>query len=97
GSVFIERDGTHFRHVLNWLRDGVVPSLDGSGYQELMREAEYYQLLGLTEQINFCLNRKKEYDETKPEMTRKEVIKCIQAKRVKLRGINLSGLDLSKL
>lgn len=45
GSVFVDRDGKHFRHILNWLRDGVVPTLTDSEYLELLREAEYYQLL----------------------------------------------------
>lgn len=45
GYVFFDRDGKHFRHVLNWLRDGVVPTLSDSEYSELLREAEYYQLL----------------------------------------------------
>ncbi|KAJ6974977.1 hypothetical protein NC653_030964 [Populus alba x Populus x berolinensis] len=48
GYVFIDRDGKHFRHILNWLRDGVVPTLTDAGYSELMREAEYYQLLDLS-------------------------------------------------
>jgi len=43
--VFVDRDGKHFRHILNWLRDGVVPTLEESQYSELLREAEYYQLL----------------------------------------------------
>ena len=45
GYVFVDRDGKHFRHILNWLRDGVVPTLEDSEYNELLREAEYYQLL----------------------------------------------------
>lgn len=45
GYVFVDRDGKLFRHVLNWLRDGVVPTLSDSEYSELLREAEYYQLL----------------------------------------------------
>lgn len=45
GHVFVDRDGKHFRHILNWLRDGVVPTLKESEYTELLREAEYYQLL----------------------------------------------------
>lgn len=45
GYVFVDRDGKHFRHLLNWLRDGVVPSLEDKEYSELLREAEYYQLL----------------------------------------------------
>eukprot|EP00897_Mesotaenium_endlicherianum_P008140 jgi/Mesen1/7354/ME000379S06591 len=43
-SIFIDRDGKHFRHVLNWLRDGVIPPLDRVIYQELLHEAQYYQL-----------------------------------------------------
>lgn len=41
----MDRDGKHFRHVLNWLRDGAIPVLSESDYQQLLREAEYYQLL----------------------------------------------------
>ncbi|RYR06966.1 hypothetical protein Ahy_B05g074286 [Arachis hypogaea] len=43
--VFVDRDGKHFHHILNWLRDGVVPTLEDSEYNELLQEAEYYQLL----------------------------------------------------
>lgn len=43
------------------------------------------------------LNRKKEEDGSGPELTRKDVIKCIQSERVRFRGVNLSGLNLSKL
>lgn len=45
GYVFVDRDGKHFRHILNWLRDGVIPSMAESEYSELLREAEYFQLL----------------------------------------------------
>ncbi|XP_024360668.1 FH protein interacting protein FIP2 [Physcomitrium patens] len=45
-ETFIDRDGTHFRHILNWLRDGdgVVPELDAASYRALLKEAEYYRL-----------------------------------------------------
>ncbi|XP_024542575.1 FH protein interacting protein FIP2 isoform X1 [Selaginella moellendorffii] len=97
GSVFIDRDGTHFRHILNYLRDGVTPALDTSSVQELLREAEYYQLSGLIEALTAVSNKKDEDDEDTAELTRKEVIKCLQTKRVRLRGVNLSGQNLSKL
>jgi hypothetical protein len=45
GAVFVDRDGKHFRHILNWLRDGAIPALSESEYQQLLIEAEYYQLL----------------------------------------------------
>uniref|UniRef100_A0A2P2LG22 BTB/POZ domain-containing protein KCTD9 n=1 Tax=Rhizophora mucronata TaxID=61149 RepID=A0A2P2LG22_RHIMU len=97
GYVFVDRDGKHFRHILNWLRDGMVPTLADGEYPELMREAEYYQLLGLIEEINSALNARKEIDGLDAELTRTDIIKCIQSDRVRFRGINLSGLDLSKL
>ena len=52
GAYFIDRDGTHFRYVLNYLRDGgfrpgSLPA-DPCFLGELCTEAEYYQLAGLT-------------------------------------------------
>jgi len=52
GAYFIDRDGTHFRYVLNYLRDGgfrpgSLPA-DPCFLAELCTEAEYYQLAGLT-------------------------------------------------
>ena len=51
GSYFIDRDGTHFRYILNYLRDGgfrndTQPS-DVTIVKELLTEAEYYHLSGL--------------------------------------------------
>ncbi|XP_058737198.1 FH protein interacting protein FIP2-like isoform X1 [Vicia villosa] len=97
GYVFVDRDGTHFRHILNWLRDGVVPTLEEAEYAELLREAEYYQLLGLVDGIQDVLNKRKEDDELRTELTRTDIIKCIQSDKVRFRGVNLSGIDLSKL
>ncbi|KAJ6422583.1 hypothetical protein OIU84_027533 [Salix udensis] len=97
GYIFIDRDGKHFRHILNWLRDGVVPTLADAEYSELMREAVYYQLLGLVEGITSVLTNRREGDGLDAELTRADIIKCIQYNKVKFRGINFSGLDLSKL
>ena len=49
GSYFIDRDGTHFRYILNYLRDGGFKddTLPGDILMELQTEAEYYQLSGL--------------------------------------------------
>lgn len=47
--------------------------------------------------INAVLNKRKEDDELSTELTRIDIIKCIQSDRVRFRGVNLSGLDLSKL
>ncbi|KAH9728567.1 FH protein interacting protein FIP2 [Citrus sinensis] len=97
GYIFVDRDGKHFRHILNWLRDGAVPTLTESKFLELLREAEYYQLLGLIERIHTVTNKRKEDNELDTELTRIDIIKCIQSEKVRFRGLNLSGLDLSKL
>jgi len=52
---------------------------------------------GLIDGINAILNKRKEDDEFNTELTRTDIIKCIQSERVRFRGVNLSGLDLSKL
>ena len=51
GAYFIDRDGTHFRFILNYLRDGhlgegTLPE-DRFQLQELVRESDYYQLTEL--------------------------------------------------
>ena len=46
GNVFIDRDGTHFREILNFLRDGFWegPLPRGRHRTELKREADFYQI-----------------------------------------------------
>ena len=42
GALFIDRDPLHFRHILNYLRDGVVPlerSDNAQQLAEILREA----------------------------------------------------------
>ena len=50
-SYFVDRDGTHFRYILNYLRDGgfregTLPH-EHSFLNELLTEAEFYQIPGL--------------------------------------------------
>ena len=50
GSYFIDRDGTHFRYILNYLRTGqlIVPEDELVRIRgELLAEAEFYQVEGL--------------------------------------------------
>jgi len=58
GSYFIDRDGSHFRYVLNYLRDNTV-SLPPNRqiHLELLREANFYQLVGLVEHTKSSLKR----------------------------------------
>ncbi len=50
GSYFIDRDGTHFRYILNYLRTGqlIVPQDELVRIrEELLAEAEFYQVEGI--------------------------------------------------
>ncbi|KAG2233889.1 hypothetical protein INT48_005230 [Thamnidium elegans] len=50
GSYFIDRDPSHFRLVLNYLRDLRIPPTvlqDVKIRQELLQEAKYYRIDGL--------------------------------------------------
>jgi len=48
GSFVLDRDGRHFHHVLNYLRDGSVPiGLRRVERLELLREVDFYNLRGL--------------------------------------------------
>ena len=52
GSYFIDRDGTHFRCTLNYLRTGqlIVPKDELARIrEELLAEAEFYQVEGIIE------------------------------------------------
>jgi hypothetical protein len=52
GSIFIDRDGEHFKLILNYLRDGNLPSgLSNDTREALAAEAEYYQLEDLVERL----------------------------------------------
>lgn len=43
--VFIDRDGTHFRYILNYLRDGAADLMCREHeLRQLLREAQYYQV-----------------------------------------------------
>ena len=59
GAYFIDRDGTHFRFILNYLRDGqlgegTLPE-DRFQLQEILRESDYYQLTELAQYIRVKL------------------------------------------
>lgn len=55
GTIFIDRDGTHFRYILNYLRDGGLSTdalpRNRQTLRELRNEAVYFQLHGLVQHI----------------------------------------------
>lgn len=42
--IFIDRDGTHFRYILNFLRGSTVLPINNEVLQELLIEADFYCL-----------------------------------------------------
>ena len=53
GSFFIDRDGTHFRFILNFLRTGKLTLPEGATCtKELEEEAEFYQIQGLIDALS---------------------------------------------
>ena len=57
GSYFIDRDGTHFRYILNYLRTGqlIVPK-DEIIREELLAEAEFYQVEGIIRTLKVIIS-----------------------------------------
>jgi len=52
GSYFIDRDGTHFRFILNHLRDGELILPEGATFlKELEAEAKFYQIQGILDEL----------------------------------------------
>ena len=52
GSFFIDRDGTHFRFILNYLRTGELTLPKGITFlEELLKEAEFYQIQGMIHEL----------------------------------------------
>ena len=52
GSFFIDRDGTHFRFILNFLRTDKLTLPEGATFtKELEEETEFYQIQGLVDAL----------------------------------------------
>ena len=58
GTYFIDRDGTHFRYILNYLRTGrLLFPKDELIREELLEEAEFYQIRGILEELRHPKNQ----------------------------------------
>jgi len=72
GSVFIDRDGTHFRYILNFLRDGTLSRPDTlKEIDELKAEARFYCIPRLVE---YCESFQDERATSKSERGKKRKI-----------------------
>ena len=60
-TVFIDRDGRHFHYTLNYLRGSLTALEDLPLHEivlnELMKEADFYQLLSLKNILSFGIGR----------------------------------------
>lgn len=56
--VFIDRDGKHFRFILNHLRGSMIVPTNGLDLQELLFEADFYCLESLKDLIQYELSKK---------------------------------------
>ena len=75
--IFIDRDGTHFRSILNFLRDGNIskPNTEKE-IDEIEKEAEFYSIKGLIERCK----RFKQHDSFSEDFV--QVIECAYWGRV---------------
>ncbi len=104
GSVFIDRDGRLFVHVLNWLRDRSLPAASSLSRDEraaLRTEANFYHLPELVTALDEC---DAAADATvSPDLTRMEFWRFYSSnpharlfRGLCLRGLNLSHFDLQR-
>ena len=57
GAFFIDRDGTYFRFILNYLRTGKLTLPEGATFlKELQEEAEFYQIQGMLMELNSLMS-----------------------------------------
>ena len=70
GAFFIDRDGKHFRFILNYCRTGKLTLPKRATFlDELAEEAEFYQIQGILDELVFKLP---EYFEESVILTNKE-------------------------
>ena len=50
-EIFVDRDPTYFRHILNWMRGSRFIPNDDQILQELLWESDYYRMHDLREAI----------------------------------------------
>ena len=52
-SIFVDRDGTHFRYILNWIRGSDVLPESLEVLRELCVETDFYMLHDMKRMLNF--------------------------------------------
>jgi uncharacterized protein YjbI with pentapeptide repeats len=99
GRYFIDRDGTHFRYILNYLRDGntYIPFDNQQLVDELYEEVQFFNIEGLLHKLDAerSIGAKK-IDYTKFLQILNTASRPLQMPSLKLTSIPLSYLNLDK-
>lgn len=72
-QIFIDRDGTHFRYVLNRLRGSNVLPTKYTDLQELQVEADFYNLTSMVDDIRLRLEHTAKPLEETIEQLRRDI------------------------
>ena len=72
GTIFIDRSGSYFDFILDYLRDNMISVddllFDDNTRKGLIKEAEYYQLEGMKNILAFKSNGKKLDDSSRKKL-----------------------------
>ncbi|PIC49215.1 hypothetical protein B9Z55_007893 [Caenorhabditis nigoni] len=94
-AIFVDRDPTHSRLILNFMRDGHV---DLQKYledvKEIQKEAEYYLLNGLVELCNRIQSENEKPEEIKELKDDRDEINAILGLKKKLQRKEMAGVGL---
>ncbi len=73
-KIFIDRDGTHFRYILNYLRDrSIIVDHDNIPFlYQLLAEANYYSLDGMAKEIQKIIENSQELERER-DMEKREL------------------------
>lgn len=100
GAYLIDRSGTYFEPVLNYLRHGQLIRDDGCSLQGILEEARFYGIDSLVEHLETEIAAGNRLASDFP-LTRRDVINSIlqtpHTSELRFQGVNLAGADLSKL
>ena len=90
GRYFIDRDGTHFRYILNYLRDGntYIPFDNQQLVDELYEEVQFFNVENLLRR----LDQERQNGSKKLEYT-----KIIELINLSTRPLHLPGLKFSNI
>jgi hypothetical protein len=100
GRYFIDRDGTHFRYILNYLRDGntYIPFENQQLVDELYEEVQFFNIENLLHRLeNERLNGAKKNGYEYISYTKLLELVNLATKPLQLPGLKLSSLTISYL